>query len=116
MGDLQARIRAFVDERDWSQYHAPRNLLLALVGEVGELVEPFQWRDDEQVTELLADEEGRSAVEAELADVFYYLLRLSDVLDVDLGSALVAKLEQNEHKYPAERARGSSAKYTAYEQ
>lgn len=111
LSDLTDSIRQFSRERDWEKFHLPRNLVLALVGEVGELAELFQWRTDEQSAHIMDQAEGRP-VREELADVFYYLLRLADVLGVDLGEALAAKLKINAEKYPVEKARGSAAKYT----
>jgi dCTP diphosphatase len=114
--DLTARLRTFARERDWEQFHEPRSLLLALVGEVGELAELFQWRTDEDIRELVAGRESRRPVEDELADINIYLVRLADVLGVDLDGAIEAKLAANEAKYPVERAKGSAAKYTEYDQ
>ncbi len=111
LADLTDAIKRFCDERDWVQFHTPRNLILALVGEVGELAELFQWLDGEQSARIMNEAVGRQ-VQDELADVFYYVLRLADVLKVDLGDALTRKLEVNAQKYPVDKARGSAAKYT----
>lgn len=111
---LTEAIRRFSDERDWGQFHTPRNLLLALVGEVGELAEQFQWRTDEEVEALLADAGRRTAVEEELADILYYLLRIADIANIDLSDALVEKLKVNAKKYPADKVRGSATKYTDF--
>ncbi|KXZ55509.1 hypothetical protein GPECTOR_2g1058 [Gonium pectorale] len=102
--------------RHHTQYHTPRNLLLALVGEAGELSELFQWRPDSEAGPGLPgwSRQERTALEEELADVLLYLVRLSDVCGCDLGAAALSKLAKNAAKYPAERCRGSSAKYTAY--
>lgn len=111
---FRARMHAFADERDWHQYHTPRNLVLALVGEVGELSELFQWRGEVApgLPEFSSDE--RQHVGEELADVLLYLVRLADRCGVDLAAAAEAKMEKNAAKYPAERCKGSSAKYSAY--
>jgi NTP pyrophosphatase (non-canonical NTP hydrolase) len=111
LSELTARVRSFSTDRDWEQFHLPRSLVLALVGEVGELAEIFQWLTDEQSTQIMNESAGRR-VQDELADVFYYVLRLADVLRVDLGDALTNKLKVNAEKYPADKARGSAAKYT----
>ncbi|XP_072340116.1 glutamyl-tRNA(Gln) amidotransferase subunit B, mitochondrial [Scyliorhinus torazame] len=105
---------AFVEERDWDQYHQPRNLLLALVGEVGETAELFQWRGE--VKEGLPDwtDKEREALSNELSDVLIYLVRLAEKCHVDLPQAVLHKLELNGQKYPAGRVRGSSKKYTEY--
>lgn len=115
VAELTQRVRKFAAEREWEQFHSPRNLLLALVGEVGELAAEFQWASDDQVENGIADSQKMSAIESELADVFNYLLRLADVLNVDLGTALQNKLDINALRYPADRSKGSSQKYTAYE-
>ena len=115
IAELTQKVREFAAEREWEQFHSPRNLLLALVGEVGELAAEFQWTSDDQVTSGLADSQKMSAIKSELADVFNYLLRLADVLDVDLELALQNKLEINAVRYPVDRSKGSSQKYTAYE-
>jgi len=115
LDDLIALLRGFADDRDWNQFHTPRNLILALAGEVGELAATLQWVSDSEVSEWLKSSENRSQFEAELADVFSYLLRLADQTDVDLGKALRAKVLVNELRYPQDRSRGSSGKYTEYE-
>ncbi|KAK9794658.1 hypothetical protein WJX73_000708 [Symbiochloris irregularis] len=108
----------FSKERDWDQFHSPRNLVLALVGEVGELAEVFQWKGDAAAGKGLPgfSSRERHAVNEELADVLLYLIRLSDICGCDLASAALAKLDQNARKYPASQVRGSSAKYDTYTQ
>lgn len=98
--DLTAAIAAFTDARDWRQFHNPKNLLLALMGEVGELAEHFQWLTADEAVRVKYDDYLRAEVAAELADVTIYLLRLADELDVDLGAATLAKLAQNETRFP----------------
>jgi dCTP diphosphatase len=103
--ELQQRIREFARERDWEQFHTPKNLAMALSGEVGELVEIFQWLTPEEAAAVM--EGARAAdVENELADVLIYLLRLADVLDVDLLEAGATKLSRNNDRYPTEHVRG----------
>ena len=109
--DLRDELRAFAAERDWDQFHSPRNLATALAVEAAELLEPFQWLTDEQSRSLPPD--TRAAVEEEIADVLRYLVRLADKLDVDLAAAARAKIVRNGEKYPVEKARGSSRKYDA---
>jgi NTP pyrophosphatase (non-canonical NTP hydrolase) len=115
MGDslirLRDALRDFAAERDWDQFHSPRNLATALAVEAAELLEPFQWLTDEQAREL--PPETRGAVEQELADVLLYLVRLADKLEVDLERAAFAKIVRNGEKYPVEKSRGSSRKYDA---
>lgn len=107
---LAAALRRFADERDWDQFHTPKNLVMALVGEVGELVEHFQWLTPEESAEVTKDEAAARRIADELADVFIYLVRLSDVLGVDLLEAAGTKLEANARRYPADRVRGSADK------
>jgi NTP pyrophosphatase (non-canonical NTP hydrolase) len=109
--ELRDALRAFAAERDWDQFHSPRNLAAALAVEAAELLEPFQWLTDEQSRELST--EARAAVEQEMADVLLYLVRLADKLGVDLEQAARAKIALNAQKYPVERARGSNRKYDA---
>jgi NTP pyrophosphatase (non-canonical NTP hydrolase) len=98
---LQRQLSDFAAERDWQQFHNPKNLVMALVGEVGELTEIFQWLTPEQSATIMSDEGQASRVSEEIADVFAYLLRLADVLGVDLEAALTAKIVKNAAKYPA---------------
>lgn len=109
--ELRDELRVFAAERDWDQFHSPRNLATALAVEAAELLEPFQWLTDDQSRAL--PPETRAAVEEELADVLLYLVRLADKLDVDLAAAARAKIVRNGEKYPVEKARGSSRKYDA---
>jgi NTP pyrophosphatase (non-canonical NTP hydrolase) len=110
---LQLRLAAFAAARDWEQFHSPKNLAMALSVEAAEVVEEFQWLTEQQSREL--DAERRERVRLELADVFIYLLRLADTLDVDLMRAADDKIAQNERKYPADKVRGDARKYTEYD-
>jgi NTP pyrophosphatase (non-canonical NTP hydrolase) len=110
LDDLRDAVRAFVDERDWAQFHTPKNIAMALTVEAAELQEHFQWLTAEQSEALAADQ--RAAVADELADVQVYLVRLADRLGIDLLEACAAKLEKNRAKYPVELARGRATKYT----
>ena len=110
--ELRERINAFVQERDWAQFHTPKNLAMAMIVEAAELVEQFQWDTPAESQQLSA--EKREAVSDELADTFVYLLRIAEVLDIDLIEAANQKIDLNARKYPVEKARGSNAKYTAY--
>jgi NTP pyrophosphatase (non-canonical NTP hydrolase) len=113
--DLTALVRSFAESRDWQQFHTARNLVLALVGEAGELAAEFQWIGDDNIVNALQDADKREAVGSELADVFIYLLRLADVIGIDLAKELEKKIAVNEKRYPIDKAKGSAAKYTAYE-
>jgi NTP pyrophosphatase (non-canonical NTP hydrolase) len=108
---LRDRLRAFTQERDWEQFHQPKNLLLALVGEVGEVAELLQWLEPSEIKKWISTPENMQATSDELADVFAYLLQLADSLKIDLAVALNAKIDSNEAKYPVDLARGRSTKY-----
>jgi dCTP diphosphatase len=110
--ELKERVRAFVAERDWDQFHSPKNLAMALSVEAAELVEIFQWLTEEQSATLDAGRRQRAA--EELADILWFLVRIADRLDIDLLQAAGEKLERNAVKYPAERVRGQSRKYDEY--
>jgi len=110
---IQEQIRGFANDRDWDQFHSPKNLSMALSVEAAELLEHFQWLTEAQSSNLDSDQLAK--VRLELADIFIYLLRLADKLDVDLLDAAGDKLALNEKKYPAARVRGDARKYTDYE-
>ena len=111
--ELRLRLRDFVAKRDWEQFHSPKNLAMALAVECAELLEQFQWLTEEQSTRL--DPARRARVEAELADILVYLVRIADRLGVDLLAATGRKLAENARKYPAERVRGKALKYDEYD-
>ena len=104
-------MRDFVEEREWAQFHSPKNLVMALSGEVGELNEIFQWMTEADSFNAATTEATASAVREEIADVALYLIRLSDVLGIDLNAAITSKLATNAAKYPVDLARGVSTKY-----
>ncbi len=110
---LRERLQCFVAERDWNQFHSPKNLAMAMIVEAAELVEHFQWLTEAQSSELPA--EKRVQVEQEIADTFIYLLRLADVLGFDLIDAAHRKMDINTLKYPVEKVKGRNDKYTAYQ-
>lgn len=106
--ELRQRLREFARERDWEQFHSPKNLAMALIVEAAELVEHFQWLTETQSRAL--EPEQREQVAQELADVFIYLVRLADRLDIDLLDAAERKIALNARKYPADKVRGSARK------
>jgi dCTP diphosphatase len=112
LDELKERVRAFVAERDWDRFHSPKNLAMALSVEASELVELFQWLTEEESNAL--DPERRRRVAEELADVLWFLVRLSDRLGIDLLEAAERKLAANAAKYPVDRVRGQSKKYNEY--
>lgn len=114
LAQLRARLQAFVHERDWQQFHSPKNLAMAMIVEAAELVEHFQWMTEDESRTLPAEQ--REQVAHEIADTFVYLLRMAEVLGIDLIQAANDKIGLNALKYPADKARGSNAKYTAYQE
>ena len=110
---LRIRISEFAEERDWNQFHSPKNLSMALIVEAGELVEHFQWMKQEDSFRL--SEDKHTAVEEELADILVYLIRIADQLDINLITAARKKINSNAAKYPVDKVKGSSKKYTEYQ-
>lgn len=111
--NLRSRLKVFVEERDWEQFHSPKNLAMAMIVEAAELVEHFQWMTEQQSRELSV--EKNELIAQEIADTFVYLLRIADVLKIDLIEAANRKLDINARKYPVDKARGRNDKYTKYE-
>jgi dCTP diphosphatase len=114
ISDLKARVRAFSQARDWEQFHHPKDLALALVCEIGEVLEHFRYRTNEQIGEKLQQPAEHTALAHELADCLWLLLRMADVTGVDLAQALDEKLALADRKYPIEKVYGKPDKYTAY--
>lgn len=102
----------FARERDWDQFHSPKNLVMALSVEVAELMEVFQWLSEQQSRNLTAEQSA--AVAHEIADIQVYLVRIADKLKIDIGAAVNAKMRINAEKYPADKVRGSARKYSDY--
>lgn len=111
--ELTLSLRKFAKDRDWDQFHSPKNISMALSVEVAEIVEHFQWLTEEQSQQL--DDKALAEVTDEIADVQMYLIRLADKLGVDVLAAVEGKIKKNELKYPADKVRGSSKKYTEYD-
>lgn len=109
LSQIRDALRVFATERDWNSFHTPKNLAMALAGEVGEVMEHLQWLTPE--ASLALDDETRAALALELADVLFYLVRLADVAQIDLARAAVDKLAVNARRYPADKARGRATKY-----
>jgi NTP pyrophosphatase (non-canonical NTP hydrolase) len=112
LAELRDLIREFVSERDWDQFHTPRNLAASVCIESAELLEAFQWLVTGTESEI--SDARRENIRHEIADVLFYLIRLADKLDVDLPSAVREKLVLNREKYPANKVRGDARKYTEY--
>ena len=114
LNELMLRVRQFAAERDWEQFHTPKNLAMALVAEAGELAAEFQWLTAAQ--SAAPDARQMERIRAESADVLIYLVRLADELGFDLLSAATLKVQENERRYPVDKVRGSSKKYTEYQE
>lgn len=112
IAQIQESILSFAIERDWLQFHSPKNLAMAIAIEAGELMEQFLCVSDADSSSLSESNEKRDAIEQELADVLIYTLQLANVLKIDVESAIDNKLQINAERYPIDRSKGSSAKYT----
>jgi NTP pyrophosphatase (non-canonical NTP hydrolase) len=112
LDELAVRLQQFADDRDWDQFHSPKNLAMALVGEAGELAAEFQWMTEEHSRQ--PDPQQLARIKAEAADVLNYLARLAHKLNIDLIAAAHEKIEVNAQRYPVDKVRGSSKKYTEY--
>lgn len=111
MEQIKQQLREFAKERDWDQFHTPKNLAMALSGEVGELIELFQWLTPEQSDKDGLSPEQVNNVKEEIADVFLYLIRLADKLDIDLNEVAMEKLKLNAKKYPVGLSKSNAIKY-----
>ena len=110
LDELQKRLDDFVTDREWAPFHSPKNLVMGLCSEAGELIEHFRWLSEDQSSAL--DDRQRREVMRELADVHIYLLLLARQLDIDLLQATAEKIEENAEKYPIDKSRGRALKYT----
>ena len=109
--DLQSQVQKFCEERDWDQYHTPKELAIGLVTEASELLDLFRFQSGKQIAEMLENPSQREKIEDEMADVFFFLLRFSQKHQVSLAEALTRKIEKNAQKYPVEKAKGQNTKY-----
>ena len=110
--ELKDKVRKFCEDRDWDQYHNAKDLAIGISTESSELLEHFRFKSEDEIKELFNSKEKRGEVGEEMADVFYFLLRLSQRYDIDLSTELNKKIVKNEKRYPLEKARGSNKKYT----
>ena len=111
--NLKLKLREFSKERNWEQFHNPKNLATALSVEASELLEIFQWSNDGGLKEI-DNPDKRQEIEKEIADIFNYLVKLVDILDIDLEEAALNKIKENAEKYPIETSKGKSLKYTEF--
>jgi len=112
MPEIKKRLADFAAARDWDQFHSPKNLSMGLAAEAAELLEIFQWLTEEQSRGILTDEKEMRHVREEIADVFIYLVRLADKLNVDIEKAVLEKIGINELRYPIELSKGSATKFS----
>lgn len=108
---LKEIIKQYCEERDWDQYHNPKELAIGVITEAAELLEPFRFKSEEEMKVLLKNPETRNEISEEMADVLYFILRMAQMYGIDLSTAFERKMEQNRRKYPIDRARGSNKKY-----
>ncbi len=106
IADLRGRVKTFVDERDWAQFHSPKNLSMSIAIEAAELMEHFQWMSVEDATKLRESPADMQQIREELADVLCFALSFANAMEIDVATAVTEKLVKNAQKYPAERFRG----------
>ncbi len=111
LDQLADAVRAFCEERDWNQFHSPKDLAIGVSTEAAELLELFRFKTDEDMNAMMKDPVMREAIGEELADVLYFLLRFSQLYEFDLTTEFIRKMRKNELKYPVETAKGSNKKY-----
>ena len=113
--EIKARIKQFIKERDWEQFHSPKNISMSISIEAAELMEHFQWLTIEQSKKLLNDKKKREEIEDELADIAIYIIDFCNLFNIDIGESIVRKLDKTARKYPAHIVKGKSHKYTYYQ-
>ena len=111
IGDLKNKVKKFCEERDWDKYHNAKDLAIGIITEASELLEKFRFKSEKEIEELL-ESSKKNEISEELADVLYFVLRLSQKYDIDLSRELENKLSKNELKYPISKSKGSNKKYT----
>ena len=111
LNDIQQKLRNFAEDRNWDQFHSPKNLSMALAAEAAELLEIFQWLTEEQSIDIINSEKGMAQVKEEFADVLIYLVRLADKLNIDIEKEVLAKIALNEKKYPVDLSKNNAVKY-----
>ncbi|MEK6932882.1 MAG: nucleotide pyrophosphohydrolase [Nanoarchaeota archaeon] len=112
LNELREMIRKYVNERDWEQFHNPKDLALALNLEISEVLEHFRFKNNDEINSYIKDFKNKKELGHEISDVLYFLVRLADVMSIDLPHAFKEKFEVMKEKYPIEKAKGSSKKYT----
>jgi dCTP diphosphatase len=112
LDEIKARVLAFAKQRDWEQFHAPKNLSMAIAAEAAELMEHFLWQSPEESKSDALEPKLRAKIEEELADVFIYAIEFANMTQIDVAAIIEQKMKRNAEKYPVEKARGNSLKYT----
>lgn len=107
-------VKKFCEDRDWDQFHNPKDLAIGLSTESNELLDLFRFKSEEQMREMLNDPEKKERISEELSDIFFFLLRFSQMYDFDMADGLLRKIQKNNQKYPIEKAKGKNEKYTEY--
>ena len=113
--DAKGLVKRFCDERDWDQFHNPKDLAIGISTEASELLDLFRFKSLEQCSQLLSDDKGRERIEDEIADVFYFVLRFAQMNGIDLSDALRRKVQKNSERYPVEKSKGFNLKYDEFE-
>ncbi|OGW33251.1 MAG: nucleotide pyrophosphohydrolase [Nitrospirae bacterium GWC2_42_7] len=111
LDEIRKKLATFAQARNWDQFHSPKNLSMALATEAAELLEIFQWLTDEQSRKVVRNKKEMAQIRQEIADVMIYLVRLADKLNIDIGKAVLEKIELNEKKYPVELSKNNATKY-----
>lgn len=114
INELKEKIKKFCDDRDWDQFHNAKELAIGIITEASELLQPFRFKSEKQVDDMFKNPSKRQEISEEMADVLYFLIRLSQRYNIDLTTELNKKLQKNEQKYPVEKAKGSNKKYSEY--
>lgn len=112
LSQVEDLVEKFANDRDWDQFHTPKNLIMAATAEMGELAEILQWKSDLEIVSYLQSTEGRARLSEEIADIAIYLIRLCQKTNIDFLEAIKNKIEINNNKYPIEKSKGNSTKYT----
>jgi len=108
---LKEIVKKYCEERDWDQYHNPKELAIGVITEAAELLEPFRFKNEKEMAKILKNPEKRAKISEEMADVLYFVLRFAQMYNIDISDAFVKKMEENKKKYPIEKAKGSNKKY-----
>ena len=112
--DLKEKVKKFCEDRDWDQYHNPKDLAIGIITEASELLKHFRFRSNEEIEGMFKDPKKRDQITEEMADVLYFVLRLAQKYDIDLTTELDRKMKVNEAKYPIDKVKGKNKKYTEY--